>query len=106
MKYRSGGKFGKKHGSIIDGAEVIADISNECPHVTRVIPGVIRLRRGKSGSSRRVKASLDGNSVLLRVTSNASFQEIRVYVADLNQAISWMKHRIEREHFTFETVGI
>jgi hypothetical protein len=106
MKKRRGGKFGNNHSSIIDAAEVIADISNACPLVTEIRPGKIKSPRNRSGRSRRVKVLVEGHSLLVRVVANAALQEFRLYTTNNAAACSWMKHRIEREHFTFETVGI
>ena len=101
MKKRNGGKFGKKHGTLTDAAVVIADIAHACPHVTRVLPGVISSPRGSSGSGRRVKVVHEGHALRLSVTGNASHQEIRIYATDKATACSWMKTRMEAKGFNF-----
>jgi hypothetical protein len=101
MKQRHGGKFGKKHGTLTDAAVVIADIGNKCPHVTRVIPGVISAPRGSSGSSRHVKVTCKGHALHVSVSSNASHQQMHMYTSDKAQACKWMQAEIEKVGFKF-----
>lgn len=101
MKSRAGGKFGKNHSSITDAAVVIADIANACPHVKRVIHGVIRNSHRSSASSRRVKVSTGAHALRLSITVNASHQELYLFSEDHVAACDWMKPRAEEKGFTF-----
>lgn len=103
MKTRSGGKFGKNHSTLTDAGAIIADIAAKCEHVTKVIHGVIKVPRGSSEGSRRVKILQVGQALKLAVAAGASHQELFVYVTDMGAAQQYIKAGAEKANFSVTT---
>ena len=98
---RSGRKLGGKHTTYIPAAAIAADIAVACDAVTNVVPGVIKVSKGKSGSRRNVKIiDVDGGMILLAVTDGAIHQEVRVCVCDKQQAKLCIAQAVRNEGLT------
>jgi len=83
---RSGGKFSGNHTTLVPAVCIVADIASECSSVDSISPGFIKAGLKSTSGQRRVKITDDGSSVLLSVRDNASHQEVRVYVSNMQVA--------------------
>lgn len=92
---RSGGKYTGNHTTLIPLACAVCDIANAISEVTKITPGFIKDGLKSVGGQRRVKFT-DENShcILLSVRDNASHQEVRVYVTDIQEARTTIARRL------------
>lgn len=88
-------KFGrvKRQHSRIGGLDALLDrIVRECPHVSRIVPGRIKVRRGRTPSSFRVQYPTDAGLKCLYVATGA-VQEVFLVCHDAGAAHRWLVER-------------
>ena len=84
---RSGGKYTGNHTTLIPLACIVCDIASAISEVTKITPGFIKAGLKSVGGQRRVKFTDENeHCVLLSVRDNASHQEVRVYVTNIQEA--------------------
>ena len=84
---RSGGKYTGNHTTLIPLASIVCDIAHDLPQVTKITPGFIKAGLKSVSGDRRVKFTDENSSCIhLSVRDNASHQEVRVYVTDIQVA--------------------
>ncbi|KKT12868.1 MAG: hypothetical protein UV94_C0040G0001 [Parcubacteria group bacterium GW2011_GWC1_43_30] len=84
---RSGGKYTGNHTTLIPAAQVACDIAYALAEVVKISPGFIKAGLKPVNGRRRVKFTDEGgNCIMLSVRDNASHQEVRVYVTDVQIA--------------------
>ena len=88
----SGMKFGRikrQHGRV-GGLDAILDrIIKNCPHVTRIVPGRIKVRRGKTPASFKVQYPTDAGLKCL-YTGTGTVQEVFLICSNAAAAKQWL----------------
>jgi hypothetical protein len=86
-------KFGpiKRQHSRIHGLDAILNrIVKQCPHVTRIVPGRIKTRRGKTPPNFKIQYPTDAGLKCL-YTSTGAVQEVFLICSDSAAAQQWLK---------------
>src|SRR5688572_3388145 len=88
------GKIKRQHGRVGGLDEILNDIIKRCPHVTRIVPGRIKVRRGKTPPSFKVQYPTDSGLKCL-YTGTGTVQEVFLICADAPAAARWVvEHEI------------
>ena len=84
------GRIKRQHGRV-GGLDAILDrIVRDCPHVTRIVPGRITVRRGK-GSAGGLKVQYPTNAGLKCLyTGTGTIQEVFLICSDAPAAKQWL----------------
>lgn len=83
------GRIKRQHGRIVGLDELLNQIVAECPHVTRIVPGRIKIRRGKTPSSFKVQYPTPAGLKCL-FTSTGTVQEVFLICSDAQAAREWL----------------
>lgn len=86
-------KFGpiKRQHSRVAGLDTILNrIIKDCPHVTRIVPGRIKVRRGKTPPNFKIQYPTDAGLKCL-YTSTGTVQEVFLICSDSNAAKRWLE---------------
>ncbi len=90
--YNRGMKFGRikrQHGRV-GGLDAILDrIVANCPHVTRIVPGRIKVRRGNTPPNFKVHSATDSGLKCL-YTGTGTVQEVFLICSDEPAARTWL----------------
>ena len=90
--YNDGMKFGRikrQHGRV-GGLDAILDrIVKQCPHVSRIVPGRIKVRRGKTPPSFRVQYPTEAGLKCL-YNGTGTVQEVFLICNDTEAAKKWL----------------
>jgi hypothetical protein len=83
------GKIKRQHGRVggLDG--ILDRIIRDCPHVTRIVPGRIKVRRGKTPPNFKVQYATDSGLKCL-YTGTGTVQEVFLICSDDDAAKSWL----------------
>jgi len=88
-------KFGnikRQHGRV-GGLDAILDkIIDQCPYVTRIVPGRISRRRGKTAASFKVQYETDAGVKCMYV-GPGTVQEVFLICSDSKKAIEWVNEK-------------
>lgn len=83
------GRIKRQHGRI-GGLDAILDrIVRDCPHVSRIVPGRIKVRRGKTPQSFKVQYPTPAGLKCL-FTSTGTVQEVFLICSDDRKAAHWL----------------
>ena len=83
------GRIKRQHGRV-GGLDALLDrIIKGCPHVTRIVPGRIKVRRGKTPPSFKVQYPTDAGWKCL-YTGTGTVQEVFLICSDAAAAKRWM----------------
>ena len=83
------GRIKRQHGRV-GGLDAILDqIIKHCPHVTRIVPGRIKVRRGKTPPSFKVQYATDSGLKCL-YTGTGTVQEVFLICSDEPAARQWL----------------
>ncbi len=92
---RSGGKYTGNHTTLIPLSATACDIASAIPEVTKITPGFIKAGLKSVSGHRRVKFTDENeHCILLQVRDNASHQEVRVYVTNIQEARTAIARRL------------
>jgi hypothetical protein len=86
-------KFGpvkRQHGRVAGLDAILNRIVRECPYVTRIVPGRIKVRRGKSSPSFKLQYPTAAGLKCLYVGTGA-VQEVFLICSDSGKATAWLK---------------
>ena len=84
------GRIKRQHGRV-GGLDAILDrIVRDCPHVSRIVPGRIKVRRGKTPSSFKVQYPTDAGLKCL-YTGTGTVQEVFLICSDAQAATVWLQ---------------
>lgn len=83
------GRIKRQHGRIPGLDAVLDRIVKHCPHVSRIVPGRIKVRRGHSPPSFRVQYPTTAG-LKCQYTSTGTAQEVFVICVDASKAIEWL----------------
>ena len=73
--------------------EILDRIVHQCPHVSRIVPGRIKVRRGRTPPSFKIQYPTPAGLKCL-YTGTGTVQEVFLICSDVEQAKSWL---IEQE---------
>ena len=83
------GKIKRQHGRV-GGLDAILDrIVRDCPHVSRIVPGRIKVRRGKTPPSVKIQYPTDAGLKCL-YTGTGTVQEVFLICSDSEKAKTWL----------------
>jgi hypothetical protein len=83
------GRIKRQHGRV-GGLDAILDrIIRECPHVSRIVPGRIKVRRGKTGASFKVQYPTSAGLKCL-YNGTGTVQEVFLICSDQELARGWL----------------
>ena len=83
------GKVKRQHGRV-GGLDTILDrIVKHCPHVTRIVPGRIKVRRGKTPASFKVQYPTEAGLKCL-YTGTGTVQEVFLICSDAEATKNWL----------------
>jgi hypothetical protein len=87
MKFR---RIKRQHGRIQGLDDLLNHIVKNCPHVTRIIPGRIKTRRGKTPPSFKIQYPTEAGLKCL-YTSTGTVQEVFLICSDADAAKKWLQ---------------
>ncbi len=90
--YNSCMKFGRikrQHSRLEKLDEILNRIIKECPHVTRIVPGRIKVRRGKTPASFKVQYPTPAG-LKCQFTATGAVQEVFLICSDSEKAKKWL----------------
>ncbi len=83
------GKIKRQHGRVGGLDEILDRIIKQCPHVTRIVPGRIKVRRGHTPPSFKVQYPTDSGLKCL-YTGTGTVQEVFLICSDEAAASTWL----------------
>jgi len=83
------GRVKRQHGRVNGLDEILDRIVKHCPHVTRIVPGRIKVRRGKTPPSFKVQYPTDAGLKCL-YTGTGTVQEVFLICSDADAARQWL----------------
>jgi len=83
------GRIKRQHGRIPGLDELLNRIIQDCPHVTRIVPGRIKVRRGKTPASFKIQYPTESGLKCL-YTSTGTVQEVFLICSDTPAAVQWL----------------
>jgi hypothetical protein len=83
------GRIKRQHGRVGGLDEILNRIVKECPHVTRIVPGRIKTRRGKTPPNFRVQYPTDAGLKCLYI-GTGTVQEVFLICSDADAAKQWL----------------
>ena len=84
------GRIKRQHGRILGLDQILNHIVANCPHVTRIVPGRIKVRRGKTPASFKVQYPTESGLKCL-YTGTGTVQEVFLICSDADAATAWLK---------------
>ena len=83
------GRIKRQHGRV-GGLDAILDrIVRDCPHVSRIVPGRIKVRRGKTAPSFRVQYPTSAG-LKCQYIGTGTVQEVFLICSDAEAAKKWL----------------
>ena len=83
------GRVKRQHGRV-GGLDAILDrIVRGCPHVTRIVPGRIKVRRGKTPPGLKIQYPTESGLKCL-YTGTGTVQEVFLVCGDADRTIEWL----------------
>lgn len=86
------GRIKRQHGRIGGLDDILNSIVRDCPHVSRIVPGRIKVRRGKTPPSFRIQYPTSAGLKCL-YTSTGTVQEVFLICSDMPEARRWLIER-------------
>ena len=83
------GRIKRQHGRVGGLDEILNRIVEECPHVSRIVPGRIKVRRGKTPASFRVQYPTPAGLKCL-YNGTGTVQEVFLICVDADAAKAWL----------------
>ena len=83
------GRVKRQHGRVGGLDEILNRIIKECPHISRIVPGRIKVRRGRTPPSVKVQYETDSGLKCL-YTGTGTVQEVFLICSDTKEAIQWL----------------
>lgn len=90
------GRIKRQHGRVGGLDDLLNQIIKGCPHVSRIVPGRIKVRRGKTPPSFKVQYPTAAGLKCL-YTATGTVQEVFLICSDTEAAKNWL---IEKELVT------
>jgi len=83
------GRIKRQHGRIPGLDDLLNQIVKNCPHVTHIVPGRIKVRRGKTPASFKIQYPTESGLKCL-YTSTGTVQEVFLICSDAEAAKEWL----------------
>ena len=83
------GRIKRQHGRILGLDQILNHIVANCPHVTRIVPGRIKVRRGKTPPSFKIQYPTPAGLKCL-YTSTGTVQEVFLICSDAEATKQWL----------------
>ena len=83
------GRIKRQHGRVGGLDEILDRIVRDCPHVSRIVPGRIKVRRGKTPPSFKVQYPTEAGLKCL-YTGTGTVQEVFLICDDAEGARRWL----------------
>ena len=83
------GRIKRQHGRVGGLDELLNEIVANCPHVTRIVPGRIKVRRGKTPPSFKVQYPTSAGLKCL-YTGTGTVQEVFLICSDAEATSKWL----------------
>lgn len=83
------GRIKRQHGRVGGLDSILNQIVADCPHVTRIVPGRIKVRRGKTPPSFRVQYPTSAGLKCL-YNGTGTVQEVFLICSDADAAKKWL----------------
>ncbi len=83
------GRIKRQHGRVGGLDEILDRIVKQCPHVSRIVPGRIKVRRGKTPRSFKVQYPTDAGLKCL-YTGTGTVQEVFLITGDPTATKRWL----------------
>ena len=83
------GRIKRQHGRVGGLDEILDRIVKQCPHVSRIVPGRIKVRRGKTPPSFKVQYPTEAGPKCL-YTGTGTVQEVFLICSDQAAAQQWL----------------
>ena len=83
------GRIKRQHGRVGGLDEILDRIVKQCPHVSRIVPGRIKVRRGKTPPSFKVQYPTNAGLKCL-YTGTGTVQEVFLICDDAQAAKKWL----------------
>ena len=84
------GRIKRQHGRVGGLDEILDRIVKQCPHVSRIVPGRIKVRRGKTPPSFKVQYATDKSGLKCLFTGTGTVQEVFLICSDADAAKAWL----------------
>jgi hypothetical protein len=84
------GKIKRQHGRVGGLDAILNRIIDRCPHVTRIVPGRIKTRRGKTPPSFKVQYPTEAG-IKCQYIGPGTVQEVFLICSDQDKAMGWLK---------------
>lgn len=92
------GRIKRQHGRVAGLDPLLDKIVKQCPFVSRIVPGRIKVRRGKQATEFRLKLQYEtGAGLKCLYLGTGTVQEVFLICSDATKATQWLKdqHFIE-----------
>jgi hypothetical protein len=83
------GRVKRQHGRVGGLDQILDFIVANCPHVTRIVPGRIKVRRGKTPASFKVQYPTEAGLKCL-YSGTGTVQEVFLICSDAQGARAWL----------------
>ena len=83
------GRIKRQHGRVGGLDQILDQIIKHCPHVTRIVPGRIKVRRGKTPPSFKIQYATESGLKCL-YTGTGTVQEVFLICSDEPAARQWL----------------
>src|SRR5438067_12704032 len=86
------GRIKRQHGRIPGLDDLLNQIVKNCPHVTRIVPGRIKVRRGKTPASLKIQYPTEAGLKCL-YAGTGTVQEVFLICADSEATTKWLRDK-------------
>src|SRR5262245_7773540 len=83
------GRIKRQHGRVGGLDKILDRIVKDCPYVSRIVPGRIKVRRGKTPSVFKIQYPTEAGLKCL-YTSTGTVQEVFLICSDQDKARAWL----------------
>ena len=87
------GRIKRQHGRVEGLDELLDRIIKQCPHVTRIVPGRIKVRRGKTPPGFKVQYPTE-SGLKCQYNGTGTVQEVFLICSDTEAAAAWVKENV------------
>ena|SRR5688572_4097346 len=84
------GRIKRQHGRVGGLDDILDRIVKQCPHVTRIVPGRIKVRRGKTPPSFKVQYATGATGLKCLYNGTGTVQEVFLICSDAAAAKAWL----------------
>jgi hypothetical protein len=88
------GRIKRQHGRVGGLDQILDRIIKNCPYVSRIVPGRIKVRRGKTPANFKIQYATPAGLKCL-YTGTGTVQEVFVICSDEEKARKWLEENIE-----------